>query len=393
MQNKQLSQLIILLGSMLFFLQGDNYAAAPVLVDLAEEFGLTAGEASLTVSAYMIPFGLFTLFFGPLGDRFGKASLLRYTALLTGIFSLSAAFMPSFFMICSMRLFNGIFAAGVMPVSMALIGETAGNNKSVLQASLGKAMGLMFLGSALGPAVGGVLSYIGSWRLVYGAFGGMELILAAAIFFKIPVQTSQHKKLQIVKIYKDAVMRPGIFKTVPIMFLVGISVLGFFPYTGKFIESRFDISVFSIGLLLTVFGIGSVIGGRVAQKLNGRMGHYYFPFIGIIGALCVLSIGIYTSIPVVVTGLAVYGFSFMMVHPILVARAQQAFPEGRGTVMSLASLNMALGGGIGAYINGILLNNWGYPTIFMTSSFLFLTACMLAWITELQLRKQALEFS
>ena len=67
MQNKHLSQLILILGSMLFFLQGDNYAAAPVLVDLADEFGLTPGDAALTVTAYMVPFGIFTLLFWPPG--------------------------------------------------------------------------------------------------------------------------------------------------------------------------------------------------------------------------------------------------------------------------------------------------------------------------------------
>ncbi len=387
MENKDLSTYILILGAMLFFLQGDNYAAAPVLVDLAKEFGLSPGKAALTVTSYMIPFGLFTLLFGPLGDRFGKANILKSTALLTGICSLVSAFMPSFELVCLVRIFNGIFGAGVMPVSMALIGETAGNDKSTLQAALAKAMGLMFLGGAVGPAIGGWLSHMGSWRFVYGFYGTVELVLAAVIYFKIPVQPTSTQKLNFISAYRKALSRPGINKTVPIMFFVGMAVLGFFPFTGNYIEKVSSLSLSSIGLVLTLFGFGAVVGGRFAQKIFSKVGDFYFPLTGLLGSLFLILISVNPKLPTIALGLAGYGFTFMMLHPMLVARAQQAFPEGRGTVMSLASLNMALGGGFGTFFNGVLLQYWGLSSIFWTSAALFLAASLLAWITSIHLRR------
>ncbi len=271
MEQRKLSQLILLLGSMLFFLQGDNYASAPVLVDLARDFGLTMSQASLTVTSYMIPFGFFTLIFGPLGDRFGRANILRVAVFFTGIFSLTNAFMPSFLMVCLVRIFNGAFAAAVMPVSLALIGETAGMNKTVLQASLSKTMGLMFLGGAVGPAIGGWLSQIGSWRLVYGFYGGVELILAIIIFFRIPLQPVPQKKFEFFSAYRKALSRPTIKKTVPILFLIGFSILGIFPFLGKFLKSSSSLSLSSIGLILTLFGAGALLGGRIAPKLKEKL--------------------------------------------------------------------------------------------------------------------------
>jgi len=387
LENKHLTQWMFILGSMLFFVQGDNYAAAPVLVDLTNEFGLTPGNAALTVISYMVPFGLFTLLFGPLGDRYGKANILKGAAFLTGCFSLAGAYMPSFGLVCSMRIMNGIFAAGVMPVSMALIGETAGNDKLTLQSSLSKVMGMMFLGGAVGPAIGGWLSQIGSWRLVYGFYGILELVLATVIFIKIPNQTVQSKKLQLVSAYRQAIGVQGIFKTVPILFLVGMAVLGFFPYTGKYIESVSSLPLSSIGLILTLFGIGAFVGGRVAPNINNRLGGFYFPFAGILGASALGLITNSSQLILIAIGLAGYGFSFMMLQPMLVARAQQAFPGGRGTVMSLASFNMALGGGVGTYINGILFQAKGFEFVLMTSAGLFFLAAVLSWFTEIQLQK------
>lgn len=387
MKNRYLSRLIFVLGSMLFFLQGDNYATSPVLVDLAKEFGLSTGEAALTVTSYMIPFGIFTLLFGPLGDRFGKIKILRISALLTGIFSLSSAFMPSFGLVCFVRILNGIFAAGVMPVAIALIGETAGNDQSTLQSALAKTMGMMFLGGGVGPAIGGWLSQIGSWRFVYGFYGGIELILAIVICFLIPVQTPSSKKLQFMSTYRQAITRPGINKTVPIVFFVGIAVMGFFPFTASYLEEVSSLSLSSIGLVLTLFGFGTVIGGRLAHKIYNLAGNFYFPLTGLIGTISLMLMITSDKMPIMALGLAGYGFSFMMLHPMLIARAQQAFPEGRGTVMSLASLNMALGGGIGTYLNGVLLQYHGYSFIFTISAGVFFTAAILTWLTTLHLQK------
>ncbi len=382
MKQKKLSRLILLLGSMLFFLQGDNYASAPVLVDLAKEFGMSFSHAALTVTFYMVPFGFFTLIFGPLGDRFGKATILRSAAFFTGIFSLANAFMPSFFFVCMVRIFNGAFAAAVMPVSMALIGEMAGTNTKTLQASLSKTMSIMFLGGAVGPAIGGWLSHLGSWRLVYGFYGGAELILATVIFFTIPLQPVPQRKLKFFSAYGKALSRPNIIKTVPILFLVGLSILGLFPFLGKFLESNSSLSLSSIGLILSLFGIGALFGGRFTPIIKSRFEKLYFPITGIIGTGS-LGIMVLNSNSVLFgAGLCGYGFAFMMLQPVLIARAQQAFPSGRGTVMSLASLHMAMGGGIGTLLNSALLRYWQYDIIFKTSAVLFFSGCILAWLTS-----------
>jgi len=130
-----------------------------------------------------------------------------------------------------------------------------------------------------------------------------------------------------------------------------------------------------------------VIGGRLAQKINQHVGRFYFPLAGIMGAFALSCFITSTYLPLIAVGLAGYGFSFMMLQPMLIARAQQAFPGGRGTVMSLASLNMALGGGVGTYLNGFLLQAQGFKFIFMTSAGFFLLAAVLAWVTAMHLQR------
>jgi MFS family permease len=48
----------------------------PMLVVLGQEFQVSTGEASGVVSVFAVVYGLMQLFYGPLGERFGKLRLV-----------------------------------------------------------------------------------------------------------------------------------------------------------------------------------------------------------------------------------------------------------------------------------------------------------------------------
>jgi MFS family permease len=79
----QARKIVIILGILVFWVQGDNFAATPLIVEIARDLNLTISEAALSVTAYMLPFGLFTLLFGPLADRYGKVKIINSAAFVT----------------------------------------------------------------------------------------------------------------------------------------------------------------------------------------------------------------------------------------------------------------------------------------------------------------------
>lgn len=85
-------KMILVLGLMAFLANGDNYAAAPLIINIAQDLNLTISTAAISVTAYMLAFGAFTLLFGPLSDRFGKVKIINIAALGTAIFSMLGAF-------------------------------------------------------------------------------------------------------------------------------------------------------------------------------------------------------------------------------------------------------------------------------------------------------------
>jgi len=84
--------MVMVLSLMAFLANGDNYAVAPLLINIAKDLKIDIGSAALSVTAYMLAFGLFTIIFGPLGDRYGKTRIINVAAFGTAIFSMLGAF-------------------------------------------------------------------------------------------------------------------------------------------------------------------------------------------------------------------------------------------------------------------------------------------------------------
>ncbi len=370
--------ILFLLGFMGFWVMGDNYAAAPLLVNIAADFGLDIGTAALTVPAYMIPFGLFTFIFGPLGDKYGKEKIISLAAFGTAIFSSLGAVAFNIESLAVIRALNGIFAAAILPVTISLIGSLFTETKSRLNA-IGSVMGVYFLGAAAATAIGGGLSYLGSWRLVYLIYGLAELFIAIAMIKYFAFAGGNPGAPGVFKAYSGILGKTSLVKTVMLMFLGGFGVFGSFTYLGDFLAEQTGYNILIVGFILTLFGLAAYFGGRVVGNLKQKFGRILLMIVGILGFIAWSPMGFWPGLTYVFIALPVFGMAFVTLQSSIVGSAQQQLPGQRGMVMSLASFNMFFGGGIGVFVNRILLNTWGYHIVFLVAGLAFMTAGLLAY--------------
>ncbi|MEW6222512.1 MAG: MFS transporter [Candidatus Hadarchaeota archaeon] len=363
---------------MAFWCNGDNYAAAPLIVEISKDLGIGISEAALSVIAYMLPFGLFTLIFGPLADRYGKARIINLAAFGTAIFSCLGAIAFNLASLIVIRAVNGAFAAAIIPVTMSLVGDRFGHDSKEVQNALGKVFGMMFLGGAVATAIGGALAFVGSWRLVYLVYGIAELVMFLLMLKILEKQPGTTARLNFREAYGDALAKPNLLKTVSIVFLVGFSVFGSFAYVGKFVETRTGYNILLVGLILTCFGLATVVGGRKTGVLTRKFGNKLLLFAGILACISWALMGAWHSPLWMSLSLAGFGLGFIMIHPTLVTTAQQLMPARRGTVMSLVSFNMFIGGGIGTFVNGKILDHWGFGAVFVFAATSILLAGAIA---------------
>ena len=70
------------------------------------------GSTAIIVSAYTIPYGLFQLVYGPLGDRIGKLKVMTGASAAFAIGTAGCAFVPNIALLTLLRFLTGSGGGG-----------------------------------------------------------------------------------------------------------------------------------------------------------------------------------------------------------------------------------------------------------------------------------------
>jgi MFS family permease len=146
------SSVILLLGLAGFMVIADNWVISPILPAIAESLKIDIPSAGLLITAYMIPFGIFQIIFGSLADRYGKKQVITFSMIMFTIATGLCSFGTSLASVGFFRALTGIFAASVMPISFALIGDLFPMHER--QQAIGTFISISFLGQGLSMAMG-----------------------------------------------------------------------------------------------------------------------------------------------------------------------------------------------------------------------------------------------
>lgn len=380
--------LILLLGLSGFMVMADNWVVSPILPAIAKSLRTDIPTAGLLIAAYMIPFGIFQVILGPLADRYGKKQVITLSMVLFTIATGLCAFGSGLASVGIFRALTGVFAASVMPISFALIGDTFPMQER--QQALGTFIGISFLGQGLSMAMGGIISYFFDWHgvfLVYAVLSMVPTVLLLKNYRLIPSQKNSNSS--IIKPYLDLLSNSASLFTYLAIVLEGTFILGSFSYGGSYLSRIHHYNSLQIGLVMTGFGIMSVIGGRISGELANRVGALRVLSTGLLlaaaGDLLIYfrgdNIGIFT------VGIATLGLGFIFTHSTLVTRATGFAPKSRGIAMSLVSFCFMGSGGIGTAIGGRLIAGYGIESVFV----IYGSGLVVALILVLLLLKESRE--
>ncbi|MDF3129485.1 MFS transporter [Kiritimatiellaeota bacterium B1221] len=389
MEDRSKSRMLWVLGFMLFLANGDNYAAASLLGEIAVDLDLSLGRAALSVMAYMLSFGLFTLVFGPLSDRFGKVKVFIAASMGTAVFSILGAFAFNLHSLVVFRAMNGMFGAGIFPVAFALIGDAFDDGDR--QHAISKTMGMAFLGAATATAVGGTFAYLGSWRFVYLVYGIAELILAVWMTRLLKKDQPSENRISSWAAYQRVWRNPRFMRLTFLIFGVGFSVFGTFTYAGVLIQKATSFNVLTVGVLLSVFGVGTVAGGRLAPVFRRKTKSAFLVYTGLLGCSSMLLLSVELPISFRAVGLLGFGMAFVLLQSTLVATILAKHPEIKGTVMSMSGFHLFLGGACGTAINARLMKAQGVEMLFTYAAFVFLITSLVAavFVSRFEKRERA----
>ena len=143
----------------------DTSIANAGLPTLAQAFSASFQAVQWIVLAYLLAITTLIVSVGRLGDILGRRRLLLFGIGLFTVASLLCGIAPTLWMLIAARAAQGLGAAIMMALTVALVGETVPKER------IGSAMGLLgtmsAIGTTLGPSLGGIMIVGLGWRSIF----------------------------------------------------------------------------------------------------------------------------------------------------------------------------------------------------------------------------------
>ncbi|MES2633636.1 MAG: MFS transporter [Pseudomonadota bacterium] len=335
-----------------------------LLPRLVNDFGITAGVAGRVVISFSVAYGLMQLVFGPLGDRFGKARMVLIAVMGCAAGAGLCGLATDFDALVVMRVLWGMAAAGVIPLSMAWIGDAVAYDQR--QATLARMLTGTISGMMAGQLAGGLFaeSAVG-WRGAFFTISAGYAVVGVAMLLWLRdapgVANPGAKRIAFVSQLQSVLRMPWSRYVLIAVGLEGVFLLGPLAYLPSYLHLRFGIAISTAAALIALYAVGGLLYAILARHIVHRFGERRMVLWGgvMIGAGF---IGWLVSPVYLLAGpiALLVGFGTYLFHNTLQTHATQMAPEARGTAVSVFAFCLFVGQAIGVSIAGYSFDQWGY---------------------------------
>ncbi|MEJ0059836.1 MAG: MFS transporter [Terricaulis sp.] len=160
-------------------------AMLPALPEIGRAFDVAHdNDRQLVIVAYVVPFGLAQLVYGPLSDTFGRRSVLVWALGLFLIGSVLCVAAPSFGLLLAARALQGLGAAATRVVSTAVVRDLTSGRRMAQIMSM--AMSVFMLVPILAPAMGQLILLVAPWRWIFGGLLIYAIAVMGWVLLRLP---------------------------------------------------------------------------------------------------------------------------------------------------------------------------------------------------------------
>jgi predicted MFS family arabinose efflux permease len=356
------NNILIMLGlaAALVFFQA--YMIAPLIPKLADVFEVPEQKIGLIVPAYMLAYGISILFYGVLSDRFGKKRILQLSLLAFILLTAMTALVQTSSQLILFRLLTGLGASGVVPMSLAMIGDLYSPKKR------GRPLGLLFAamegGMAIGSTAGVMLEpYIG-WRML---FLGTGVLAAIVLWIQVarmgwkqePFKTNHISLKKMFGGFYNLLASSRGLSTYIFVFWNGIFHSGIYTWLGFYFVQKYDLGAIGIGLAILGYGLPGFFFGSLIGRTADRRGRYPIILIGLATA-AIATASLALDIPILFAALAVTFISlgYDLTQPLFAGIVTELGGKKQGgQAMGLNVFALFTGFGLGSLFFGELLKS------------------------------------
>jgi MFS transporter, YNFM family, putative membrane transport protein len=381
---------IVSLGVASFASQALVRAADTLLPQIAADFAISVGAASIVITAYALTHGSMQFVTGPIADRFGKYRTVALACALSAVTVALCGLARSLESLTLARFASGLTVAWILPIGLAYIGDVVPYDQR--QQVLGRFLTGQVLGQMFGQAAGGIIGDWLGWRSMFFVLAAMLAVAALALGYELatnpitrPARSNTPARSPFAS-YMIVLRNPWARMVLIAVGIEGVLFQGVFPYISADLHLRFGLSFTAIGIIIGVFATGGLIYAATVKPLMRILGQSGIANLG--GAIMGLSFltlaaePVWYFAPLATLGV---GLGFFMLHNTLQTEGTQMAPEARGTALALFASMYFLGQTAGVALAAPIMDHTGARPLFVTAALLL--PALALWFTRRLRRK------
>lgn len=326
----------------------------PMLVVLGQEFQVSTGEASGVVSVFAVVYGLMQLFYGPLGERFGKLRVVSLAVAACALLSAITALSVNLPMLLVMRGLMGAAAAGIIPLSMAWVGDQVPYERR--QETLAKLMSATVIGMMSGLWFGGFAADTLGWRSAFVLLAVMFawpalLLWRARQKAPAPAATQPPSLIASFRLTGQLLGTSRVRLILSVTAAEGALVFGALAFMPTHLHQQYGLSVVAAGSVMMLYGVGGLLYSQMARRWLAWLGERGLVRTGAIlvtVGLLVLAWG--SGVWLGMMACLMTGLGFYMLHNTLQVQATQMAPAARGSAVTLFACSLFFGQSTGVLL-------------------------------------------
>jgi EmrB/QacA subfamily drug resistance transporter len=156
---------LIAMGLGVFVIANDFTALSVAIPKIDADLHTSLNHAQWVINGYALVFGVLIVTGGRLADMLGRKRIFLIGATIFGVFSLLCGLMPNVDLLIACRALMGVGGALMWPAVLGITYALLPAAKKGLAGGL--IIGVAGFGNTVGPLLGGWLTDVASWRLVF----------------------------------------------------------------------------------------------------------------------------------------------------------------------------------------------------------------------------------
>ncbi|WP_300449582.1 multidrug effflux MFS transporter [Accumulibacter sp.] len=338
----------------------------PSFRDVGESLQATPVQVQQTLTAYLLPFALMSLWHGVISDALGRRRVVLVTVALFAVASTGCMMATRIEHLWLLRALQGMTGGAGIVICRAIVRDLYDGPSA--QRVISQIMMMFALAPAVAPVVGGWLQSSFGWRSVFAFLGLASVALWLACWYLLPETLPRHRRQSLrfsylTRSYREVLTSPAFLR---VSGALALNFVAFFIYVLSapvFLMHHLGVSATGFLWLFGPAMSGLVLGAWLSGHLAGKFsaGRTIVAGYLVMGLAATLNVGLNMSLPPALPWSVVplFGFTLGMslAMPSLTLQALDLFPEQRGLAASCQGFVQAVVNTIAAGLLAPLL--WG----------------------------------